>query len=91
MAVLPARVGGSSRPTSRLSPVVLSASAQMRLRRLHREATYREDLHQLVVPLATAERPAEVLRRLLEELFPAPAAEAPEPALADSGSRRPSR
>ena len=46
---------------ARLSPVTLAASAQVRLRRLVPGATYREELHQLVVPLTDKERPAEPL------------------------------
>jgi transcription-repair coupling factor (superfamily II helicase) len=51
VSVVPARVGGSRRPVARLVPVVLPASAQVRLRRLSPGADWREGLSQLVVPL----------------------------------------
>ncbi|HVL03172.1 MAG TPA: TRCF domain-containing protein, partial [Acidimicrobiales bacterium] len=54
----------------RLSPVRLRASAAVRLRRLHREATYREELAQLVIPLPAGDDPATVLTALLQELLP---------------------
>ncbi len=55
---------------ARLSPVRLRPSATMRLRRLHREAIYREELGQLVVPLARGVDPAVMLTGLLGELLP---------------------
>ena len=73
VAVVAARPGGPSRPTARLSPVTLASSAQVRLRRLAPDAAWREDLHQLVVPLAPGGRPAETLRQLLVQLVPPPA------------------
>ncbi|HEV2809091.1 MAG TPA: transcription-repair coupling factor [Acidimicrobiales bacterium] len=54
----------------RLSPVRLRASAAVRLRRLHKDATYREELAQLVIPLPAGADPATVLTALLEELLP---------------------
>jgi len=78
VAVQPARVGGARQPVARVSPVVLPASAQVRLRRLVPGAAYREELHQLVVPLTGDGRPADVLRGLLLELLPP--APAPVPA-----------
>ncbi|MGI9121219.1 MAG: transcription-repair coupling factor [Acidimicrobiales bacterium] len=56
---------------ARLSPVLLRASASIRLRRLHREASYHEELGQLVVPLAAQADIAACLVALLDELFPA--------------------
>ena len=79
VAVQPARVGGARHPVARVAPVVLPASAQIRLRRLAPGATYREELHQLVVPLSGDGRPADVLRALLLDLVP------PAPAPVDSG------
>ncbi len=76
VAVAPARVGGARHPVARLSPVTLPASAQVRLRRLVPGAAYREQLHQLVVPLASTspagERAAEELLSLVAALLPAP-------------------
>ena len=71
IAVVPARVGGARHPVAKLSPVTLPASAQIRLRRLVPGATFREQLHQVVVPLTGPGHPAEVLRALLAELLPA--------------------
>ncbi|HLW45823.1 MAG TPA: transcription-repair coupling factor [Acidimicrobiales bacterium] len=72
IAVVPARVGGARQPLARISPVTLPASAQVRLRRLVPGAAYREQLHQLVVPLTGDEHPAEALRALLANLLPPP-------------------
>ena len=70
VTVVPARVGGARHPLAKLSPLSLAASAQVRLRRLAPGSTYREDLHQLVLPLPEKERPAEFLRSLLVDLVP---------------------
>jgi transcription-repair coupling factor (superfamily II helicase) len=64
------RPAGSRQPMARVAPVHLAASAQVRLRRLVPGAAYREDLAQLLVPLAPGERAADVLRQLLEDLIP---------------------
>ncbi len=66
---------GSSALIARLSPLVLRASAAVRLRRLHRDVSYNEALAQLVVPLPRGVDPAATLCALLEELVP-PAAPA---------------
>jgi len=70
VAVVPARVGGERRPLARLTPVVLPASAQVRLRRLAPGATLREQTHQLVVPIEAQGRAATQLRQLLAALLP---------------------
>jgi len=73
VTVVPARVGGARQPVAKLSPLVLPASAQVRMRRLAPGSTYREDLEQLVLPLPALPdkgRPAELLRSLLVELVP---------------------
>ena len=70
VTVAPARVGGSRQSTAKLSPIMLPASAQVRLRRLVPGGVLREDLRQLVVPLGSKERAAEALRTLLDELVP---------------------
>ncbi len=76
VAVTPVRIGGSRQPVARLSPVELPASAQVRLRRLAPGAVYREQLHQLVVPLDGKGHAAEVLRELVVQLLPPPVADA---------------
>jgi transcription-repair coupling factor (superfamily II helicase) len=55
---------------ARLSPVRLRPSAALRLRRLQRDAIYREELGQLVVPLARGTDPADTLTTLLAALVP---------------------
>ncbi|MGI8757846.1 MAG: transcription-repair coupling factor, partial [Acidimicrobiales bacterium] len=55
---------------ARVSPLRLAASAAVRLRRLHRDATYKEDLGQLLVPLPRQGDPATALTALLGELVP---------------------
>ena len=57
-------------PTVRVSPVTLPASAQVRLRRLAPGATYREDLAQLLVPVAAGAPAADAVRDLIEDLIP---------------------
>jgi len=67
---------------ARLSPLVLPASARVRLRRLRPEAVLKEDSGQLAVTLAPGEAPVEALTTLLGELVPRPAGddqEAEEP------------
>jgi transcription-repair coupling factor (superfamily II helicase) len=76
VAVVPARIGGGRRPLARLSPVVLPASAQVRLHRLAPEGVLREQLHQLVVPIDPQVRAATQLRQLLVALLPGDAAPA---------------
>jgi transcription-repair coupling factor (superfamily II helicase) len=68
-----ARRGAGARPLARISGLRLAASAQARLHRLARDATYRDQLEQLLVPV-DAVGAARHLRELLEELVP-PAAE----------------
>jgi transcription-repair coupling factor (superfamily II helicase) len=75
VTVVPARVGGGRHPVARLSPLVLATSAQVRLRRLAPGGTYREDGHQLAVPLTEPDRPAGRLCDLLRQLVPPPAEE----------------
>ena len=58
---------------ARLSPVHLLASAAVRLRRLAKDAIYKEDLGQLVVPIRKGVDVAEALTLLLAELVPAEA------------------
>jgi transcription-repair coupling factor (superfamily II helicase) len=64
-------VGGKRRLVARLSPLVMPASARVRLRRLRPEALYKEETGLLVVPLAPGEAPVEALTALMVELVPA--------------------
>jgi transcription-repair coupling factor (superfamily II helicase) len=56
---------------ARLAPLHLRASEVMRLRRLARDAIYKEEAGQLVVPLRRGDDPAARLVALLTELVPA--------------------
>ena len=56
---------------ARLAPLRLRASEAMRLRRLARDAIYKEEAGQLVVPLRRGDDPAARLVALLTELVPA--------------------
>ncbi|MBA3286522.1 MAG: transcription-repair coupling factor [Acidimicrobiia bacterium] len=69
-------VGGQAR----LAPLDLKLSAETRLRRLSREAKWKPDARQLVVPIPRRAEPAAFLVELLRELIPAaaePVASAP--------------
>jgi transcription-repair coupling factor (superfamily II helicase) len=55
---------------ARLAPVALRASAAVRLRRLAKDAIYKEELGQLVVPLRKGVDVADALITLLAELVP---------------------
>ena len=62
---------GWERSTPAISaPVRLAASAQVRLRRLVPGASYKEELAQLLVPIAPGDLAADVVRHLLEDLVP---------------------
>jgi transcription-repair coupling factor (superfamily II helicase) len=54
---------------ARLAPLVLKTSEEMRLRRLARDAIYKADQHQLVVPLKRGIDPAAFLVGFLRELI----------------------
>jgi transcription-repair coupling factor (superfamily II helicase) len=58
----------------KLAPVVLRTSAGIRLRRLSKDAVYKEDLHQLVLPMRKGSDVTGGLVALLRELIPAEAA-----------------
>ena len=62
---------------ARLGPITLKTSEEVRLRRLARDAIYKEDLRQLVVPIKRGADPATFLVGFLRELVPPPPAEAP--------------
>jgi transcription-repair coupling factor (superfamily II helicase) len=72
IAVSVARVGGPSRSLARISPLTLTASAQIRLKRLAPGSDYREEMRQVVVPLTSTSELAGTLRALLGELLPPP-------------------
>ncbi len=60
---------------ARLGPIELKLSQSTRLRRLSREAKWKEDARQLVVPLPRGVEPASFLVGFLQELIPPDAAE----------------
>jgi transcription-repair coupling factor (superfamily II helicase) len=70
VSVSPVRQHGSRQVVLRVMPARLAASAQVRLRRLHPGATYKEDLAQLLVPLPSDRLAADVVHQLLEDLIP---------------------
>ena len=72
VTVTPNRTGPGLQ--AKLSPVVLRTSGALRLRRLARDAVYKEDLHQLVLPLRKGTDVATALVTLLRELIPEEAA-----------------
>ena len=59
---------------ARLAPLELKLSQTTRLRRLSRDAIYKEDARQLVLPIPRQREPAGFLVELLRELVPADAA-----------------
>jgi transcription-repair coupling factor (superfamily II helicase) len=62
-----------ARGVARLAPVALLTSHQIRLKRLVRDAVFKEDLQQLVVPIPRGADPADALVALLGALVPAQA------------------
>jgi transcription-repair coupling factor (superfamily II helicase) len=75
VTVVAGRPGGgmSSVATARLSPLKLKTSQAIRLQRLHPKAIYKEDIGQIVIPVARGADPAEFLLALLGDLVPAEA------------------
>jgi transcription-repair coupling factor (superfamily II helicase) len=61
----------SSGSTARIAPVQLRTSATIRLKRLAPSAVYKDEVGQLIVPLAKGVDPAEALTTLIAELVPA--------------------
>jgi len=59
-----------ARNVIRMSPVVLKLSAQIRLKRIAPRAVLKEDLKQLVVPIAADADPVTAVLTLLEQLLP---------------------
>ncbi|MGH8996994.1 MAG: transcription-repair coupling factor, partial [Acidimicrobiales bacterium] len=76
--------GAGRFPVARIAGLRLAASAQARLHRLARDASYREALDQLVVPVGGAAGPAGQLRELLDALVPAA-----EPGLQEAAGNMP--
>ncbi len=76
ISATPARPGQGVGPVTRrgliarVSPLALAASARVRLRRLRPEATFKEDLGRLIVPLDPGEDPVAALTELLGSLVP---------------------
>ena len=60
-----------SRDVVRLAPLALKTSQTIRLRRLFPKAVYKEDIAQLVVPLARGVQPVDAVLALIETLVPA--------------------
>ncbi|HEX2043071.1 MAG TPA: transcription-repair coupling factor [Acidimicrobiales bacterium] len=60
-----------ARDTIRLAPIELRTSQRIRLQRISRDAVYKEELSQLVVPLRRGADALEAVTMLLEELLPA--------------------
>ena len=74
---------------ARLGPITLKTSEEMRLRRLARDAKYKDEMRQLVVPIKRGADPATFLVGFLRDLIP-PAVQAagpiPPKAVAEVGS-----
>jgi hypothetical protein len=68
--VTPAKPGGPSTTLAKLQGVTLAASASIRLRRLAKNAVFKEDLGQLLIPIPPATPCAQFLTELLRELVP---------------------
>jgi transcription-repair coupling factor (superfamily II helicase) len=62
--------GFTAPSTARLSPVSLKTSQQIRLKRLHPKAVYKEADQLLILPLPPKANPAELLVAQLAELLP---------------------
>jgi len=60
-----------ARNVVRMAPVTLKTSAQIRLKRISRDGVYKEDLHQLVVPIMRNADPLTAAVTLIGELLPA--------------------
>ncbi len=78
VVVMPARAGVRSAPMVRVSPVGLTLSQQVRVRRRHGSRAYDEDQRELRVELGRGGATPRALRDLLAETFAASGeAEAP--------------
>jgi transcription-repair coupling factor (superfamily II helicase) len=63
---------------ARLGPIELRASEALRLQRVVRDAIYKEQAHQLFLPLRRGQEPTQYLLDVLPRLFPAGEADRPE-------------
>jgi transcription-repair coupling factor (superfamily II helicase) len=72
--------------SARLAPIELRTSETMRLRRVARDAIYKEPLRQVVLPLRRGQDPTRHLLAVLGELFPDGAARPGAPLPAGVGS-----
>ncbi|MFI5036027.1 MAG: transcription-repair coupling factor [Acidimicrobiales bacterium] len=72
VVVMPARVGVRSAPVVRVSPITLTLSQQVRLRRRHGSRAYDEGQREMRVELARDEVSPRALRALLAETLAAP-------------------
>jgi transcription-repair coupling factor (superfamily II helicase) len=61
---------GGAPSTARLSPLPLKTSQQIRLKRLHPKAVYKEADQLLIVPVPAKAHPADALVDLLRDLCP---------------------
>ncbi len=59
-----------ARNVLRMSPVELKLSAQIRLKRISRDAVFKEDLKQLVVPITRTADPVTAALTLVDQLLP---------------------
>ncbi|MGD0440338.1 MAG: transcription-repair coupling factor [Acidimicrobiales bacterium] len=71
--------GRTGEAVARLSPVRLRASARVRLGRLHPRAIVKEEVDQIIVPVAAGPDLADRLATLLRELVPAEAGDGARP------------
>jgi transcription-repair coupling factor (superfamily II helicase) len=69
-----------ARDVARLSPLELMTSQRIRLQRRYQKAVYKEDLGQLVLPLARGADPVEVLLAFIDEMVPDEAGSLPSAA-----------
>ena len=69
-----------ARDVARISPLELKTSQRIRLQRVHPKAVYKEDLGQLVLPLARGAEPVEALLTFLDEMVPDEAVSLPSAA-----------
>jgi len=69
LQILPAKVGIRSHPVLKASPVTLSMSQQMRLRRRFGSGGFNDETRELKIELSAAQASATGVLALLEELF----------------------
>jgi transcription-repair coupling factor (superfamily II helicase) len=69
-----------ARDVARMSPLELKTSQRIRLQRVYPKAVYKEDLGQLVLPLARGTEPVEALLAFLDAMVPSEAVSLPSAA-----------